>query len=1127
MNKLIYSIIVFTLLTIKSFSSSTFVAGENIRIENDSLRDGMFKLGYRFIYERIFTTPTTGSDNINYIDNITYYDGFNREIQIISRDGSPIVNTDLIQPKAYGIHGRKEKEFLIYPKTNNKGLKDKHPYSSSNYSYLERREQKYAYSMLLYDNSPLERVVQQVGPGASWYTGAKDQKNLFGRNASNFVIIWNVNNSGDLVYENDYRGQSLYKETHVDEDGHKSSKYMERDGRVILEVKNVNDSTYLKTYYVYDERGLLRWVLSPEASAKVLNGISINKTVLRELAYYYDYDSWGRLIEKKLPGCDPVYMIYDQNDRLVMKQDGKQRIEDTRKWSYTLYDNQNRVIETGEVISSETSRANLQNTASSTTNYVPLGTRVPLQYILYDSYKPTTDVSVLSFQATPGYSSKFREVVTGLATSIKTRVLGTNTWLTTTTYYDDQSRIIQTANDNLQGRVSRVDMKYDFVGNMIQQREKHEIKVDQADIFEIWNSYDKRGRLLSTTAKLNNGSPATVSYTYDIVGRLVKKKYGKVEESMTYNPRGWLTCKESIPFKMKLRYEKTEGGNTAYWNGNISEWEWQQGTNATLMYSFTYDGINRLTGSTQQQKTGTSWINCSNNYTEKGISYDYNGNIMTLQRTAKGNTVDNLVYNYTGNQLASLKESLRTSPVGDIYLPGSTLNGTYTYDANGNMINDSRKALNLSYNVLNLLSEVKAGNVTKAKYYYLADGTKLRVRDAGSNGFDYLGSLTYSSNSAGLQLESAHFGDGVILTNNSSSKRVETNYFLTDHLGSTRVVIDENGVVKERNDYYPSGAKHVTSDYPQEANNRYKYNGKEEQVTGDLKYLDYGSRMYDSGVIRWFCIDPKAENDISTSGYTYCNGNPVLFIDPNGEMTDWYRSWDKSAYIWKDSQLPTMKIGGETYFNIGSSFSMSYGDKYYNYYQNVPVSISNVVRDAKTTILNNDNLLGDLLSNRSPLGTKYQQELFNNSIHNAQKAFLEHPVTQATLNSLLFVATGGIEGVVELGGLSQSLFTTIKSGGKSFAQYKAARGGTETLAKIMTSSGEQRISTEFHHLFLTQKIQRTYNLPNWLVNNRINVIKVNTIQHSLLDSYRFNFLRSSIKSEVGWIKKYNWFTKFN
>ena len=32
----------------------------------------------------------------------------------------------------------------------------------------------------------------------------------------------------------------------------------------------------------------------------------------------------------------------------------------------------------------------------------------------------------------------------------------------------------------------------------------------------------------------------------------------------------------------------------------------------------------------------------------------WNGNIKTLQRTASGNTVDNLVYSYTGNQLTGL-----------------------------------------------------------------------------------------------------------------------------------------------------------------------------------------------------------------------------------------------------------------------------------------------------------------------------------------------------------------------------------------------------------------------------------------------------------------------------------------
>ena len=109
------------------------------------------------------------------------------------------------------------------------------------------------------------------------------------------------------------------------------------------------------------------------------------------------------------------------------------------------------------------------------------------------------------------------------------------------------------------------------------------------------------------------------------------------------------------------------------------------------------------------------------------------------------------------------------------------------------MINDSRRALNLSYNVLNLLNEVKTGNTVKARYNYLADGTKLRVRDGGSDGFDYLGSLTYRNSSAGLQLESANFGDGVIRATVSNSGEIEVNYFLTDYLGSIWVDVDGMG----------------------------------------------------------------------------------------------------------------------------------------------------------------------------------------------------------------------------------------------------------------------------------------------------------------------------------------------
>ena len=108
------------------------------------------------------------------------------------------------------------------------------------------------------------------------------------------------------------------------------------------------------------------------------------------------------------------------------------------------------------------------------------------------------------------------------------------------------------------------------------------------------------------------------------------------------------------------------------------------------------------------------------------------------------------------------------------------------------------------------------------------------------------------------------------------------NYFLTDHLGSVRVIVDGNGNVLERNDYYPFGARLVRSDYPQLAANRFKYTGKELQVTGDLDYLDHGARMYDSGLGRWFGMDPLSEDYLNQSPYHFSGNNPIVFVDPNG-----------------------------------------------------------------------------------------------------------------------------------------------------------------------------------------------------------------------------------------------------
>ena len=104
------------------------------------------------------------------------------------------------------------------------------------------------------------------------------------------------------------------------------------------------------------------------------------------------------------------------------------------------------------------------------------------------------------------------------------------------------------------------------------------------------------------------------------------------------------------------------------------------------------------------------------------------------------------------------------------------------------------------------------------------------------NGYEYIGSMVFRKSSAGLQLETVLFENGVIQVNRSGNNITSNvNYLLKDHLGSIRAIINGSGVVLERNDYYPFGARHTRGDYAI-SNNRYKYNGKEEQTTGDLAH---------------------------------------------------------------------------------------------------------------------------------------------------------------------------------------------------------------------------------------------------------------------------------------------------
>jgi RHS repeat-associated protein len=96
---------------------------------------------------------------------------------------------------------------------------------------------------------------------------------------------------------------------------------------------------------------------------------------------------------------------------------------------------------------------------------------------------------------------------------------------------------------------------------------------------------------------------------------------------------------------------------------------------------------------------------------------------------------------------------------------------------------------------------------------------------------------------------------------------------------------------------------------------RYGFNGKENQdeLLGEDNSQDFGARMYDGRVGRWWGLDPLRAKYPSVSPYAFCANSPILYLDKDGR--------DFEIYI--DHNIQTIMIRADIYTNNGNDESLA------------------------------------------------------------------------------------------------------------------------------------------------------------------------------------------------------------
>jgi len=659
--------------------------------------------GENYIYTYEAMLPRKNTDAFNHdtsdavaLKTIQYLDGLGRPKQTIKK-GYSFNDKDIIQPYKYNQIGIDTTNYLPYIDQNSNGaIRTNYHTDLKNY-YRTNYGDSSAYAPVFYEKSPLQRILKQGSAGAKWQVPNHPVSYSYMTNSNTGALSvrkWNVVDD-ECKADGFYAANELYVIRIMDEDSSVLYEFKDKQERVILKRSELTASTFADTYYIYDDLDLLRFVISPEGSARLSETFSMTDEPAKQYVYFYKYDPRKRLIEKKIPGREPEYYVYNQLDQVILYQDGNMRnvssITDPIIWKFMKYDALGRLIISGttsqfrkeqpeEIQQMATSKETSfeifyysgadypapDNNYYTNQAFPILGSEDIIHtidyYDTYDVYVKSikypivNDTNMIFSTADAGFQIDAAELINLSGLKTVSFVSYNNSLWPSVYFYDNRGRLIQERSVNHRHGYDVTSNKYFSQVNdvIVNTDHKHRtiinnVNYNQTEKYSYF--YDDEKRLIKRIYQIGNLPEHKVVFIYDAIGNQVIEKQAfegvdKLEAvNYKFNIKGWLTNINTSGnlFTMGLYYDnQVEDYNQPRYNGNISYIKWQTiappGNNNTELrgekgYDLRYDKLNRLAFADFYDDT-EGRFGLTTTYREYPL-YDLNGNITRLTRMGK------------------------------------------------------------------------------------------------------------------------------------------------------------------------------------------------------------------------------------------------------------------------------------------------------------------------------------------------------------------------------------------------------------------------------------------------------------------------------------------------------------